>query len=632
MICGIGAASRRLASLAAVVLAGCGGDGLTLPDEGEPANLKMVRGDLQNGAVGEAAGDSLVVEVTDRFGTPIGNLEVSWVAEGGGSVDPLHSITSANGRAGTTRILGTTPGTYTTVATVAGLPDEPVVFRTTAVAARLVLTTQPSFVASDGVPFERQPVLQLQNTQGEPLARPNVAVTVQIASGGGTLSGVTTVVSNADGVVAFADLAIRGSPGARTLIFAADGFASATSAPVGVDVGGPATIGIAAGNEQTVAAGTVVPIAPAVIVRDGDGTPVPGVPIQFTVTSGGGSVTGAAQFTGDDGIARVGGWTLGSAVGENTLEAGVPGADLGGGPIIFTADGVAGPVSADQTTVTASPATIPVVTGSSTITVTARDGFGNPVSGATVVLAATGSGNNLVQPGGPTDDSGVATGQLSATELGAHVVSATVNGVPIVQTATVTVGPGEPSAGTSSATVPNGTAGAGTAIQIQLKDEQENPVPGAADAISVEVSGANSVTSVPVTDNGGGGYTATYTPSAAGSDQVEIRVNGTPIAGGPFTSVVSPGPVNPPTSTAEVTRSGGIFATIHALVTARDAFGNPVGHGGDQVVVQVNGNTAVQATDLGNGTYEASVFAVGLSFTVTITLNGVEIQGSPFAR
>jgi adhesin/invasin len=356
------------------------------------------------------------------------------------------------------------------------------------------------------------------------------------------------------------------------------------------------------------------------------------VPIQFTVTSGGGSVTGASPLTGADGVATVGGWTLGGTAGENTLRAEVPGAELSGGPIVFTATGQPGPVSAEQSTVSASPTSIAATTGSSTITVTARDAFGNAVSGAAVVLAAAGSGNNLVQPAGPTDGSGVATGGLSATDLGAHVVSATINGTGIAQTATVTVGPGQPTAGTSSATVPNGTAGAATAIQIQLKDAQGNLVPGAATAIAVRVSGANTVVSVPVTDNGGGAYTAPYTPTVAGADQVEVRVAGALIAGAPFTSIVSPGAVNPATSTAEVTRSGSIFATIHAVVTARDAQGNPVGHGGDHVEVTVNNNTPVVATDLGNGTYDANVFAVAVNFVVTITLNGTQIQGSPFQR
>jgi adhesin/invasin len=623
--------SPRLGVLFLMALAGCGGEGLTLPDEGEPAELEKVRGDQQNGTVGEAAEDSLVVRVTDRFGNPLANLEVTWVPQGGGTVAPSTSVTSADGRAATTRILGSTPGSYATVATVAGLPGKPQTFTTIAVNALLVLTTQPSFSAASGTPFDRQPVIQFQDIDGNPVARPNIAVTAQIESGGGTLAGVTTVVSNADGTVTFSDLAISGSPGFRVLIFAADGFASTRSAPIGVGVGGPAVMAIAAGNEQTGVAGTALPIAPAVIVRDQDGNPVPGVPIKFTVVSGGGSVTGGSPLTGADGIAAVGGWTLGGPAGENRLRAEVPGGELEGSPLVFTAVGQAGPVSSERSKLTADPSSIPITGGSSTITVTALDAFDNPISGATVVLAATGGGNTLVQPG-TTNGSGVATGTLSSTELGDHVISATINGTAITQTATVSATPGQPTAGTSSASVPNGTAGAATAVQIQLKDELGNPVPGAASAISVQISGANSIANVPATDNGGGNYVASYTPIVAGVDQVDVRVNGAPVPGSPFASAVSPGPVNPATSTAEVTREGSIFANIHAVVTARDAQGNPVGHGGDLVMVSVNSGSPVQATDLGNGTYDANVFAVGVNFLVTITLNGVQIQGSPFER
>src|SRR5439155_5406475 len=61
----------------------------------------------------------------------------------------------------------------------------------------------------------------------------------------------------------------------------------------------------------------------------------------------------------------------------------------------------AGPVSAGQSTVSAT-SPIAAGTGTSTITVTARDGFSNPIQGATVALAATGLTNTLTQPGGPT--------------------------------------------------------------------------------------------------------------------------------------------------------------------------------------------------------------------------------------
>lgn len=626
--------SGWLLLLATLAAGACGGGDLVLPSEGQPAELAVVHGNGQNGTIGEALGDSLVVRVTDRFGNPVRGVEVTWAAEGGGTTDPVSTMTGVDGRAATLRTLGNEPGSYTTVATVAGLADAPVIFTNTAVAAQLALSTQPSFTATSGVPFDRQPVIQLQDPDGASIARPNVAVTVQIAAGGGTLSGVTTALSNAEGVAAFTGLAIRGSPGARTLIFAADAFASATSAPIGVGVGGAASIALAAGDEQSATVGAAVPLAPAVVVRDADGNPVPGVPIRFTVASGQGQVTAGSPTTGDDGVAAVGGWTLGQAAGANTLRAEVPGAELSGSPVIFTATGLAGPLSVARTTVSASPTSIPASGGSgaSTITVTAQDEFGNPLAGLAVVLSATGSGNNLTQPDSPTDANGVATGRLSATGLGNHVVSATVAGSAITQTTTVTVTPGAPVASNSSASAPNGTAGAATTIAIQLKDAQGNLVSGAANEVVVRVSGANTAGPLTVTDAGGGNYSATYTPVVAGNDQIVVRVGDTPLPAGPIASAVAPGPPDPGRTTAEVTRTPVFFFfRIDAVVTVQDAQGNLVGRGGDQVAVTMNGNAA-SVTDNGNGTYSASAFAGAGAVTVVITLNGGQISGSPFIR
>ncbi|MGE5801487.1 MAG: invasin domain 3-containing protein, partial [Gemmatimonadota bacterium] len=94
---------------------------------------------------------------------------------------------------------------------------------------------------------------------------------------------------------------------------------------------------------------------------------------------------------------------------------------------------------ASQSTLAAAPGSIAVGSGTSTITVTAKDASDNPISGATVVLAATGSGNALTQPSGTTNASGVATGTLSSTVSEPKTVSASVNGTALTQTATVTV-------------------------------------------------------------------------------------------------------------------------------------------------------------------------------------------------
>ena len=627
---------RLVLSLSALGFA-CGGDDLTLPNQGEPAAVEIFDGDRQNGTVGEALGDSLVVLVTDPFGDPVPGALVQWTAEGGGSVDPGESTTDADGLAGTRRILGTAPTTYLTTAAVEGI--EEVFFTSTALTARLVITSKTQAIAVSGVALDPQPTLQLQDADGTPIAREGVVVSVQIASGGGSLDGTTTATSNAAGEVAFTDLALRGSPGTRRLIFAAEAFAPATSPPIALGAGAPASIELVGGDDQTATVGEPVPIPPSVRVRDAEGTPLPGIPVAFTVTKGDGTLVGESPVTDADGVAAVSEWRLSPAVGENELSAEVSGQSLSGSPVVFSATSTAGGVSASESRVEASPATIIASSGSSaaSIIVRVRDQFGNAVAGVVVGLAADGSGNTLTQPSAPTDANGVATGRLSATAVGARSVTATANGVELEQVATVTVQPGNPSAATSTASVPaSGRAGERTTIEIQLKDALGNTVPGLASVIQVTIGGANNVGGIGASDAGGGRYTATYTPHVAGTDQVTIRVSGSALTGSPFSSRVQPGPVSSGASTAIVTATiVDFFPTtyrIDALITARDAFGNPTGQGGDTVEMSVNENSPVPATDRGDGTYLATTTELGTfgRFSVAITLNGGAISGSPF--
>src|SRR5215216_5577179 len=72
----------------------------------------------------------------------------------------------------------------------------------------------------------------------------------------------------------------------------------------------------------------------------------------------------------------------------------LPGGDGGGGTGMVPSTGTS--------TVSADPASIQVGTGVSTIRVTVRDAAGTPVPGVVVTLSATGSGNTIIQPAGPT--------------------------------------------------------------------------------------------------------------------------------------------------------------------------------------------------------------------------------------
>lgn len=83
----------------------------------------------------------------------------------------------------------------------------------------------------------------------------------------------------------------------------------------------PASLTIVAGDQQTGSLNSPTPVAPAVVVRNAQGGPVPGVTVTFVVEAGGGSVEQGAVVTAADGVARPGAWLLGPLPGVNRLRA-----------------------------------------------------------------------------------------------------------------------------------------------------------------------------------------------------------------------------------------------------------------------------------------------------------------------
>jgi hypothetical protein len=165
------------------------------------------------------------------------------------------------------------------------------------------------------------------------------------------------------------------------------------------------------GDGQTAPAGAEVPTRPAVRVLDEEGGPVEGFDVTFAVTAGDGSVRDAAQTTNGDGIARVGGWTLGATPGTNTLEATAGG--LVGSPVVFTAEGTGTGAGVDRLVFLVSPGDVSV---SETFHVEAAlvDAAGDvvPLSGIVIYVA-------LIRDGEDTPSNGFLRGdRFQATENG----------------------------------------------------------------------------------------------------------------------------------------------------------------------------------------------------------------------
>jgi len=164
-------------------------------------------------------------------------------------------------------------------------------------------------------------------------------VTFAVASGGGSV-GTPTATSGVDGTAQTTwTLGPLTSTLQRVLVSVQGTLATST-------VSATATAGAASnmltapgfvGQGQSANASTAVAQRPSVKVQDAGGNGVAGVTVTFAVQAGGGSVTGASVATDANGIATVGSWTLGAALGSNTVRATATGLP----PVDFTANAVA---------------------------------------------------------------------------------------------------------------------------------------------------------------------------------------------------------------------------------------------------------------------------------------------------
>src|SRR5207244_3158094 len=280
-----------------------------------------------------------------------------------------------------------------------------------------------------------------------------------------------------------------------------------------------------------------------------------------------------------------------------------------------------GTVSASQSTVVA---TSPITAGgpASTITVTAKDAFGNPIAGATVTLAATPvTGNTLTQPGGTTDANGVATGTLSSTTAESKTVSANINEVAITQTATVVVNPGP--ASTIAANSPTSqTAAAGTAVRsppsVIVKDANGNPVAGVSVTFSPTVGSGTVTGGSQITNASGvatvGGWTLSATAGPNTLTATSTGLSGSPV---PFSATGTAGTAATiaANSATSQTATAGTAVRARPSVNGNDANGNPVAQVAVTFAVAPGNGTITGGSQTTNGSGIATVGSWTLSAT-----------------
>lgn len=307
----------------------------------------------------------------------------------------------------------------------------------------------------------------------------------------------------------------------------------------------PGSLSVAAGDQQSAAAGTAVSIAPAVLLKDTKGRIMKGVDVTFAVASGGGTLAGAAVVkTGADGVARAGAWTLGTNMGANTLTATV-GVGI---TLTITANGVPGPAA--QMTALAGDGQTNAVSANVPVppSVLVRDQHGNPVAGTTVnfsVTAGEGSVTGAVQTTGANGVATVGSWQLGATP-GANTLTAQATGltsVTFTANAIVVLVFTMASNGGDAQTTPTGWS-VGTAPSVIMKDQFGNPGVGKAVTFSIASGGGSVMGANATTDANGvarvgwwrlGAATGANTLTATAADVPPVTFTATAAAGPPGT-------------------------------------------------------------------------------------------------
>jgi hypothetical protein len=99
---------------------------------GAAASIALVSGNNQTAVAGAALAAPLVVRVADANGNPISGATVTWATTaGGGHVSAATSTTDSTGQASVIATTGTTAGSNTFTAAIAGLTGSPVSFSAT---------------------------------------------------------------------------------------------------------------------------------------------------------------------------------------------------------------------------------------------------------------------------------------------------------------------------------------------------------------------------------------------------------------------------------------------------------------------------------------------------------------------
>ncbi|WP_434777457.1 invasin domain 3-containing protein [Neisseria sp. Ec49-e6-T10] len=576
---------------------------------------------------------TVTITLSDANGNPVSGEASKLAISLSGGLGSLSSITDVGNGVYTAKLTSTTAGSETVGfsydGTVATGKTASITYTAGDVDlghASTSIAVNPSSIVADGT-TEATVTITLSDANGNPISGEAAKLAISLSGGLGSLSSITDV---GNGV--YTAKLTSTAAGSETVGFSYNGT---------VATGKTDTVTYTAGAPD--ANSSVISANPISITADGTSTST--ITVQLKDTHGNNLTTGGANVT-----MTVDSGTLSSVVdnGNGTYTATLTSSTtVGTGTVGFTVSGVTssnkaivtytvGAPDANSSVISANPTSI-TADGVSTsiITVQLKDIAGNNLTtsgGIVTMLVDSGTLSSVVDNG-----DGTYTATLtSPTTVGVGTVSFALEGITSANTAIVNyvVGAANASESVISASPTSITAdGVSTSIiTLQLRDSVGNDLTTGGDTVAMNVvTMSRSATAVlsAVTDNGDGTYTATLTaPTIVGSADVSYTINsadGKNKASVAFTAGAASTQYTSIISAQDTLEADGVSTTV-ITVQLKDAFGNIITTGGENITMSLNGTGALSSVvDNGDGTYTAVLTAPTAegSGTISYAINGV---------
>ena len=525
-------------------------------------------------------------------------------------------------------------GTYSATASSASVAS----YSLTASVGGVVLTTTPSVTFSTPPPSASQSTFTVSSASTTAGTNVTVSITLKKPDGsnygqsGGALTlsstpaGVTfaSVTDNGDGT--YSATASSASVASYSLTATVGGVTLTTTPSITFSTPPPsASQSTFTLSSASTTAGTNVTVSITLKKSDGSNYGQSGGALTFSSTPAG--VTFASVTDNGDGTYSA---TASSAsVASYSLTATVGGVTLTTTPsVTFSTP----PPSASQSTFTVSSASTTAGTNV-TVNITLRksDGSSYGQSGGALTFSSTPAGVTFASV---TDNGdGTYSATASSASVASYSLTATVGGVVLTTTPSVTFSTPPPSASQSTFTLSSAstTAGTNVTVSITLKKSDGSNYGQSGGALTFSSTPAG-VTFASVADNGDGTYSATASSASVATYSLTASVGGVVLTTTPSVTFSTP----PPSASQSIFTVSSASTTAGTNVTVsiilRKADGSSYGQSGGTLTLSSTpaGVTFASATDNGDGTYSATASSASVAtYSLTASVGGVVLTTTP---